>query len=318
MKVSILLPVYNAESTIQEALDSILKQTFHDYEVIIINDGSTDRSEETILRYKDKRFQYFRNDGNKGLIYTLNRGLELCKGEYIARMDADDIMLPERLDRQVHFMDAHPDIIASGSSVIKFYSNGKQKLYTPPLKPEVIQYKILLGSPIPHPAAIIRGDVLRRFNVKYDEHFIHAEDYKFWYDLSRIGILANMKCPLLKYRCFSEQVSQKHQVEQNRISCSIRRKIVEDNLRKQGVLFPIDWDICSIRTLSKQLVDNPLNSTILFLFVMSQEKLGIKSFFSFLSSRMYFRKGFELKYLVAILWKYLNHSALPKLTLYYR
>lgn len=127
MKVSILLPVYNAESTIRETIDSILNQTYTDFDVVIINDGSSDNSEQTILEYKDERIHYYKNESNRGLIYTLNRGIELCKGEYIARIDADDIMLPTRLEEQIKFMEEHPAIIASGSAVIKFFPNGKQK-----------------------------------------------------------------------------------------------------------------------------------------------------------------------------------------------
>ena len=95
-KVSVLLPVYNAEKYLQEAIDSILRQTFTDFELLLINDGSTDGSEEVIRQYHDDRIVYIKNDGNKGLIYTLNRGIEAAKGTYIARMDADDVSLPER------------------------------------------------------------------------------------------------------------------------------------------------------------------------------------------------------------------------------
>ena len=105
MKVSILLPVYNSETTIQETIDSILCQTYSDFELVIINDGSSDKSEQIIGQYSDKRIRYYKNEQNKGLIYTLNRGLDLCNGEYIARIDADDIMLPTRLEKQTNYMD---------------------------------------------------------------------------------------------------------------------------------------------------------------------------------------------------------------------
>lgn len=308
MKVSILLPVYNAESTIRETIDSILNQTYTDFEVIIINDGSSDNSEQTILEYKDKRIHYYRNESNRGLIYTLNRGIELCKGQYIARIDADDIMLPTRLEEQIKFMEDHPMIIASGSSVIKFFPNGKQKIYTPPLKYKSIKYKILLGSPIPHPSAIIRKDTLLKHNIKYDIDYIHAEDYKFWYDLSKIGLLANIRKPLLMYRCSTEQVSQKYKETQNRTSCRVKELILKDFLK--GIEIPSVIDISYIRSISKKLKDSRTNSTILFILLMSQKYYNFQSFLGFIQSLIYIRKGFNWKLLSAVLWKYLNHNAL--------
>lgn len=307
MNISILLPVYNAESTIKETIDSILNQTYSDFEAIIINDGSSDNSEQKILEYKDKRIHYYRNESNRGLIYTLNRGLELCKGKYIVRIDADDIMLPTRLEEQIQFMEKHPTIIASGSSIIKFFPNGKQKIYTPPLKSETIKYKILLGSPIPHPAAIIRKDTLLKHNIKYDIDYIHAEDYKFWYDLSKIGLLANIRKPLLMYRCSTEQVSQRYKKIQEQTSCKIKELIVKDSLKETEI--PSIIDINYIRNISKMLGNNKTNSTILFLLLMSQKEFNFKSFLGFMKSLIYIRKGFSWKLLTAVLWKYLNNKA---------
>lgn len=308
MKVSILLPVYNAESTIRETIDSILNQTYTDFDVVIINDGSSDNSEQTILEYKDERIHYYKNESNRGLIYTLNRGIELCKGEYIARIDADDIMLPTRLEEQIKFMEEHPAIIASGSAVIKFFPNGKQKIYTPPLKPETIKYKILLGSPIPHPSAIIRREILLKHNIKYDTNYIHAEDYKFWYDLSKIGLLANVQKPLLMYRCSTEQVSQKYEDIQNQTSCKVKELILRDFLK--GVKIPVTIDINYIKNVSNKLKNDRTNSTILFLLLMSQKNYNFQSFWGFMQSLIYIRKGFNWKLLSAVLWKYLNHKTL--------
>lgn len=308
MKVSILLPVYNAEYTIKETIDSILNQTYSNFDVVIINDGSSDNSEQTILEYKDKRIHYYKNESNKGLIYTLNRGIELCKGKYIVRIDADDIMLPTRLEEQIKFMEEHPTIVASGSAVIKFFPDGKQKIYTPPLKSQVIKYKILLGSPIPHPSAIIRREILLKYNIRYDINYIHAEDYKFWYDLSKIGLLANIRKPLIMYRCSTEQVSQKHKETQNRTSCKIKELILKDFLN--GIEIPSTIDISYIRNLSKKLKNNNRNSIILFLLLMSQKHYNFQSFLGFIGSLIYIRKGFNWKLLSAILWKYLNHNIL--------
>ena len=108
--ISIILPAYNAEKYLKEAIDSILAQTYTNFELIVINDGSTDKTEEIILSYQDSRIRYIKNEKNLKLIRTLNKGIGLAKGKYIARMDADDISLPHRLKEEVEFMEAHPNI----------------------------------------------------------------------------------------------------------------------------------------------------------------------------------------------------------------
>ncbi len=126
-KVTVLMPVYNAEKYLKTAIESILKQTFSDFELLIINDGSTDGSEEIIRSFNDKRIRLFNNEQNLGIIKTLNKGLNLAKGEYIIRMDADDISLPDRLELQVKYMEENPGIGISGTQARIF---GDTKKFT--------------------------------------------------------------------------------------------------------------------------------------------------------------------------------------------
>ena len=128
IKVSVILPVFNAEKTLKTAIDSILEQTYKNFELIIINDGSNDLSEAIIKEYKDHRLKYFINEVNKGLIYTLNKAVSLCKGEYIARMDSDDISAKNRLETQVRYLTLHPDILAVGTARSIFGENVKRKI----------------------------------------------------------------------------------------------------------------------------------------------------------------------------------------------
>src|SRR5215218_8009066 len=109
-QVSVILPVYNGEAYLQEAVDSILAQTFTDFELLIINDGSTDDSERIIDSYKDSRVKHLKNEQNRGLIFSLNRGVEAAKGAYIARMDADDVALPERLEKQMQYLKQNKEV----------------------------------------------------------------------------------------------------------------------------------------------------------------------------------------------------------------
>ena len=120
MLISVVLPAYNVQDTIGESIDSILSQTFTDFELIIINDGSQDNTEEVIHADSDKRIRYYRNEKNEGLIYTLNRGLDLAQGKYIARMDADDVSLPTRFEKQVKVMEESPNIVVCGTQIILF------------------------------------------------------------------------------------------------------------------------------------------------------------------------------------------------------
>lgn len=312
MKVSILLPVYNSETTIQETIDSILCQTYSDFELVIINDGSSDKSEQIIGQYSDKRIRYYKNEQNKGLIYTLNRGLDLCNGEYIARIDADDIMLPTRLEKQTNYMDTHPHIIASGSSTIRFNGIHKEKIYTPPLTPKEIQHKILLGSPIPHPSAIIRKETLIKYNIRYDYNYIHAEDYKFWYDLSQYGDLANIKEPLTKYRYSPKQISQKYKKQQDETSCKLRKLIINNLLQHERIKIPTSLNITTIKEISLKLPNSPIYSNILFLFLMSQSQYNFFSFIKFIGSGIFLRKGFGYKHLIATTYKYIHKKSFLK------
>src|ERR1700681_1475187 len=123
--VSVVLPVYNGERYLTQSINSILFQTYSNWELIIINDGSSDNTENLILNYPDKRIKYISNDGNKGIIYSLNKGLEKAKGEFIARLDADDVALPFRIEKQVEFLTENTDYAMCGSYFQTIDSNGK-------------------------------------------------------------------------------------------------------------------------------------------------------------------------------------------------
>ena len=122
-KISVLMPAYNAEKYIGEAIESILNQTYKDFEFIIINDGSIDRTEDIILSYDDPRIIYLKNKENSGIVASLNNGLKQAKGQYVARMDADDISLPTRFEKQLQYMESNQHIFVLGTSLILFGEN---------------------------------------------------------------------------------------------------------------------------------------------------------------------------------------------------
>ncbi|WP_053362684.1 glycosyltransferase family 2 protein [Bacillus sp. FJAT-27251] len=232
IKVTVLMPVFNGEKYLKQAIKSILRQTYKNFEFLIIDDGSTDKSVKIIKTYKDPRIRLVRNKKNIGLIKTLNKGLSLARGEYIARMDCDDISLPKRLEKQVEFMDQHPDIGVCGTAVKLI---GKKVKWQFPSDPDHIKCQLLFANTIAHPTAMIRKKVLN--NIKY-EKYAHAEDYHLWVTLSNKTKLTNLPEILLKYRQHSKQVSNKF----NRKQQATAKRIVLEQLKRLNIT-PTDQEL---------------------------------------------------------------------------
>lgn len=199
------MPVYNAEMYIHEAVESILKQTYTDFEFIIINDGSTDYSAQIILAFSDDRIKFINRENNIGLVKTLNEGLSLVKGKYIARMDNDDIALPDRLMRQFKLMEAHPEIGLCGTGFQPFGT--KVFAWDMPIDDSSIREYMLFGNPIGHPTVMMRSDIIKKYDLLYDISADYAEDYKMWYELSKHTKMYNIPDVLLNYRTHEFQIS---------------------------------------------------------------------------------------------------------------
>lgn len=195
------MPVYNGEKYLHEAIDSILAQSWRDFELIIVNDASTDGTEAIIRGYDDRRLISTKNDRNLGVPGSLNRGLALAKGKFIARMDADDIALPDRLEKQVRYLESRPEIGLLGTAVMRIDETGKDLgAYAPPADPWATRWKALWSNPHIHPTVMVRAEALA--GQSYREEPKAAEDYELW---SRLiferGIrTANLAEPLLRYR----------------------------------------------------------------------------------------------------------------------
>lgn len=205
-KVSVIMPAYNAEKYINAAIDSILGQTFTDFELIVINDCSKDSTEDVILSYRDQRIVYLKNEKNLGVAGTLNRGLVAASGEYIARMDSDDIAAPERLEKQLAYMQAHPETVVCGSRVRLFSDAGEGEFCNYPQQDRQIKTALLFSCPFAHPSVMLRGTVLRDKGLRYEEAFEKVEDYRLWTQLAKYGEFANLPEPLLRYRKHPGQV----------------------------------------------------------------------------------------------------------------
>ncbi|MEN6414182.1 MAG: glycosyltransferase family 2 protein [Veillonellales bacterium] len=207
-KVSVIMPVYNAQDYLREAIDSILSQTFIDFEFIIIDDGSTDNSLPIIKSYADPRIRLIRNETNLKLITSLNKGMNLAHGKYIARMDADDISLPDRLAKQVDFMDQHPDIAVCGTWVELFGKPCEQTSWHFTDNPAIAKCILLFGCCLAHPSAMIRRTVLES-GFCYSYSYPHAEDYGLWVQIARNHNIASIPQVLFKYRLSDSQKSAK-------------------------------------------------------------------------------------------------------------
>ncbi len=211
-KISIILPVYNAAPYVGEAIESLLHQTFTDFELIIIDDGSRDESVSRITAFKDQRIRLYKNESNLGLIKTLNKGLELARGEYIARMDADDISLPRRLEIQYNFLEKNKNIMGCGT-YMKTFGAGHE-LWGGPYKAEEVRAALLFFNVLNHPSMMLRREIFAGGNYFYSESYPHAEDYELWVRITKKYPLANIPKVLVRYRLHEKSVSSFHQAEQ--------------------------------------------------------------------------------------------------------
>lgn len=239
-KVSVLMPLYNSSRYLDASIRSILNQTESDFELIIIDDGSTDGCCKIVESFQDHRIRFYKNPRNLGVAATLNRGIELSKSDYIARMDADDVSLPYRLRQQLDFMQLHPRLDICGSWVRMEDAGGKGHVIRYPLDHETIRAFMLFNNPIAHPSVMLRKRSLLRHNLQYDESLGAGQDYEFWHRCSEKCTLSNIGKPLLIWRQHEESVTSKDCDNPNSTALLVQENLL-DNLGlasdKQMVLF---------------------------------------------------------------------------------
>lgn len=227
--ISVIMSVYNGASFLRESVDSILKQSFTDFEFIIVDDGSTDGSKDIIRSYSDERIVFIPLGENKGLIYALNLAIENSRGKYIARMDADDIALENRLALQVDAMEQDSSAILCHSAYLSF-SDSKSVLLKLELPADGDRAFLLFSNSICHPTVMMNGPVLRNLNAAYRSEFKHTEDYDLWTRLALMGKFFYLSTPLIKYRDHAAQVSHTKLNEQ----IPLVRKIRENYFQQLG------------------------------------------------------------------------------------
>ena len=230
--ISVLMPVYNGEKYLRAAVDSILNQIYKNFEFIIINDGSTDATDTIILSYDDNRIKYIKNNSNLGLIASLNTGIALAQGSYIARMDADDISLPNRLKHQLEYMLLNPEVGVCGCDYFQF-SGSVKKYHTAFYTHDEIFGYMLFNSSIVHPSLLIKKEVLQSFSPVFDSNYKHAEDFELWAKLIFTTKFSAIHSPEFEYRMHKAQVTKVHKAEQINSANKVRKTI----LQKAGFVF---------------------------------------------------------------------------------
>ncbi|MEE9339089.1 MAG: glycosyltransferase [Methylococcaceae bacterium] len=226
--ISVLMPVHNGESFLSESIESILNQTFDDFEFLIIDDGSTDNTLEIIKSYTDPRIRLLSNKNNIGLVASLNSGIDAARGRYIARMDADDICRLDRLEKQIGFLDSRPEYGLVGSWFRLF---GKDEGYVrPPLEYDDIQIGLLFENVFGHPTVVFRKDIVEKHNIRYSEIYPYAQDYHFLYKVTNYCKAKNVDEILLYYRTHKSQISCRLNIIQHDIAKMIRKNILEETL----------------------------------------------------------------------------------------
>lgn len=316
--VSVVIPCFNSGMYMREAIESIMNQSYSELEIILIDDGSTDNTLDIIqeLSMLDSRIKLVRNEQNLKLVNTLNKGIALCKGKYIARMDADDIAYPLRIEKQVAYMEMHPEIGLLGSFIEEFNDKGTIGRGIQPISDERIRAYIFTASAFFHPGVLLRKDVLSEYNLKYEEQFTIGQDHALWINMLQHTKAANIPEILLRYRVNAQsltQVSNRNRSSRRVVLKAIYKSAISKiglqlseeelslyacSMAKQDVIEFMDTDVSELIKLYEKVIDyavknqginrNYLKKYLAFRFVafifytnaMKQPYQVIKSIFS--------------------------------------
>ena len=257
LPISVVIPAYNAEEFIRETIESVLNQTFIDYELIIADDMSDDQTKDIILSYNDLRIRYVLC--NHDFIGTRNKALQMARGKYIAQLDHDDIMVPDRLRIQYDFMETHSEIAACGGFLKCF---GKlDEIWRGAFGADDLLLHCIVETPILNPTGFIRREILTKHKIRHRRGYSFAEDYKFWTEIAKVGKLAVIPKVLVHYRISDKQASVIHSVRMHEATLKIQNEMIN-------------------YFLSKLNTDSKLGKIVSSKFLPSLEKIIHQGFFS--------------------------------------
>ena len=228
-RIAVVLPVYNGEKYLAAAIRSVLTQTFRDLELLVIDDGSTDRTAEVVAGFSDPRLRLIQHQRNLGLMTALNTGIRQSQSELIARMDADDICRPRRFEKQVAYLETHPEVSVCGTWYRMF--GARRRSMRPPVEPEHIRAALFFNNAMGSPTLFLRRRLLEQHSLFYNEAFTNAEDYEFIARAAELTRLANLPEFLLLHRCHEGQKSVTQERDMN-------EKVNRVRLRQLRMLMP--------------------------------------------------------------------------------
>ena len=237
--VSIILPAYNQEKFIFEAIDSILRQSLSNFELIVIDDCSTDKTFQILSSINDPRIILVRNKKNLGLTYNLNYGLSIAKSDIVARMDADDIAFCDRLHIQYEYLLKNPEVVAVGCWISLFKGSLDEiGVHKYPAEIECLRAEFTFNNSLAHPGAMYRKSVVKLLGG-YTNDYPYAEDWDLWLRLIRQHNISNIQKTLLYYRIHDRSVSHQHSESQS----LSKQRIIKDNLKSYGFNVSDDFDL---------------------------------------------------------------------------
>lgn len=225
------MSVYNGEQYLEEAISSVLSQSFDDFEFIIIDDGSTDRSANIITQFclKDERVKFYQNENNVGLTKSLNKGLRCARGRFVARQDADDISVPDRFQLQINMLKNDSSLGIIGSAARKIKRDGSiGGIYYVPETKGLVQWESLFRNPFFHSSVMIRSEILKRDKLFYNETIKYGQDYELWSRLLRKSSGINISSALIQYRVHEKQISNDRFESQQEIADRIGKARLEE------------------------------------------------------------------------------------------
>lgn len=233
--ISVILPAYNCEKYIEESVTSILNQTYDNFELIIIDDGSTDKTFNILKSFKDSRVRLYKNKINRGIIYSLNKGIFKSKGQFVARADGDDICEKDRFKKQINFLNKNKKISILGTGLSMINDRGKiKKFFFYPKSDILIKWSMLFSCPISHPSVMIRKNILKKIK-NYNSDAKYAEDYDLWSKLIHKGRkFENLPIALIRLRKHNSNITYKKFKAHSLMGAKISKKNIEFNFKSLG------------------------------------------------------------------------------------
>jgi len=304
--VTVLMPTYNAEAYLDEAIDSILSQSFSDFEFLIINDGSNDSSLDIIKSYQltDNRIKLISRE-NEGLVRTLNQGVMAAKGRYIVRMDADDISISNRLEKLINFMDSHPEVDIAGSFVEGFGDGIKTSVWEFPSDHKAMRVRTIFTVPLCHGSAIFKSQLFKEYGLRFDKDFPHAEDYELFSRVAsevKFGMLPEV---LYKVRYVQSSVSRNADREHKSRKKILSNIFLRTTQNLQLELTSGEKHLHYLLTTSERMQAQPLNVNEVRLYLLKLLDANKKTNWF---DQCFFKAFITRKYFTVLYYQLLRHG----------